>query len=221
MEIPKLTFAAIEARIEALPKSPSDQVTFSKRAKWGLSAAAAGALLCLVIVKILPSNSLYTVVLAATGLTIEIAGVVVAAFDQIPKKWPTFANDRHEFAEELDFDLPPHVGMLEWLRSFPTDQRETLSKFASHRYDRMTEKLPMLTGSIEKVGALPIVIALYLQFKDMKWPPHPSWLEIFLIFVLLFGYWLSLRQISIRLRLQLYDTLLSKSLAIETNATDG
>ncbi len=70
----------------------------------------------------------------------------------------------------------------------------------------------MLTGSIEKIGALPIVIALYLQFKDMQWPPHPSWVEVLLIFALVFGYWLSVMQISVRLRLQLYDKLLSKSL---------
>lgn len=46
----------------------------------------------------------------------------------------------------------------------------------------------------------------------MHWPPHPSWVEIFLIFVLAFGYWLSVTQISVRLRLQLYETLLRKAL---------
>jgi hypothetical protein len=51
-----------------------------------------------------------------------------------------------------------------------------------------------------------------LQFKDTSWPPHPSWVEIFLIFVLAFGYWLSVTQISVRLRLQLYETLLGKAL---------
>jgi hypothetical protein len=110
------------------------------------------------------------------------------------------------------FDLPHHLALVEWLRTFPLDQRETLSKFISYRHERMKERLPMLTGSIEKLGILPIVIALYLQFKDMHWPPHPSWVEIFLIFVLVFGYWLSLTQISVRLRLQLYETLIGKAL---------
>jgi hypothetical protein len=36
--------------------------------------------------------------------------------------------------------------------------------------------------------------------------------EIFLIFVLVLGYWLSVMQISVRLRLQLYETLLRKAL---------
>lgn len=212
MESPKLTFAALDAKIEALPVSPSDTITFPKKAKWGSAAVVAGALFALLSVKLLPSNAMYTLVLASIGLTVEIAGAVIAAISQIPKKWPTFANERRDFAEALDFDLPHHLALIEWLRTFPLDQRKTLSEFISYRHGRMKEKLPILTGSIEKLGGLPIVIALYLQFKDMHWPPHPSWVEIFLIFVLVLGYWLSVTQISVRLRLQLYETLLGKAL---------
>lgn len=212
MESPKLTFAALDAKIEELPASPLDTAAFPKKAKWGLFAAAAGALFGLLSIKLLPSNAIYTLVLAYTGLAVEIAGAVIAAISQIPKRWPTFANERRDFAEQLDFDLPHHLALVEWLRTFPFDQRETLSKFISYRHERMKERLPLLTGSIEKLGILPIVIALYLQFKDMHWPPHPSWVEIFLIFVLVFGYWLSLTQINVRLRLQLYETLIGKAL---------
>ena len=212
MESPKLTFAGLDARIEALPESPSDTAAFPKKAKWGLFAVAAGALFGLLCVKLLPSNAMYTGVLAYIGVAVEIVGAVFFAISQIPKRWPTFANGRRDFAEQLDFDLPHHLALVEWLRTFPLDQREALSEFIRYRHERMKEKLPMLTGSIEKLGALPIVIALYLQFKDMHWPPHPGWMEIFLIFVLVLGYWLSVTQISVRLRLQLYETLLRKAL---------
>ena len=79
----------------------------------------------------------------------------------------------------------------------------------------------MLTGSIEKLGALPIVIALYLQFKDFQWPPHASWLEIFLIFALVFGYWLSVTQISVRLRLQLYEHYSARRSLKASPSADG
>lgn len=212
MESPKLTFAALDAKIEALPEYPPDQTIFPKKAQWGFAMGAIGGLLALLCVKVLPSHAIYTAVLVAIGLVVETVGVVLAVISQIPKRWPTFANERRDFAERLDFDLPDHLALVEWLRTFPPDQRETLSEFVSHRHERMKERLPMLTGSIEKLGALPIVIALYLQFKDMHWPPHPSWVEIFLIFVLALGYWLSVLQISVRLRLQLYETLLNKAL---------
>jgi hypothetical protein len=212
MESPKLTFAALNSRIDALPEYPPNQTIFPKKAQWGFAMGAIGGLFALLCVKLLPGNAIYTAVLVAIGVAVETAGVILAAISKIPKKWPTFANERRDFAEELDFDLPHHLALVEWLRTFPLDQRETLGEFVSYRHERMKEKLPMLTGSIEKLGALPIVIALYLQFKDMHWPPHPSWLEIFLIFVLAFGYWLSVTQISVRLRLQLYETLLRKAL---------
>ena len=212
MESPKLTFAGLDARIEALPESPSDTAIFPKKAKWGLSAGAAGALFALLCIKLLPSNTMYTNLLAFIGVGVEIVGVVLFAISQIPKRWPSFANERRDFAEQLDFDFPHHLALVDWLRTFPLDQRQALSEFISYRHERMKEKLPMLTGSIEKLGALPVVIALYLQFKDRHWPPHPGGVEIFLIFVLAFGYWLSLTQISTRLRLQLYETLLRKAL---------
>ncbi|MFC5525310.1 hypothetical protein ACFPPA_06095 [Rhodanobacter ginsengisoli] len=212
MESPTLTFAALDARIEALPEYPPDQSILPKKAKWGVTLGAAGALLALLSVKLLPNHAIYTAVLVAAGLLMEAIGVVLAIVSQIPKRWPTLTRERRDFAEQLDFDLPGHLALLEWLRTFPLDQRKTLCEFVSHRHERMKEKLPMLTGSIEKLGALPIVIALYLQFKDMHWPPHPSWLGIFLILALVLGYWLSVMQISVRLRLQLYETLLGKAL---------
>lgn len=211
-ESSKLTFAALNARIDAIPEFPEDATIFPKKMKWGFATAIAGALLALLSIKLLPGN-IYTVALSSLGVVVECAGALVAAISQVPKKWPSFANERSDTAERLDFDLPHHLALVGWLRTFPIEQRRTLSEFVTYRHARMKEKLPMLTGSIEKLGALPVVIALYLQFKDMHWPPHPSWAEIFLIFALVLAYWLSVLQVSVRLRLQLYETLLCKALA--------
>jgi hypothetical protein len=211
-ESPKLTLAALNARIDALPDFPKAPTILPMKAKWGFAAATAGALLALLSVKLLPNNATYTAILGLLGVAVEIVGIAVAALSEMPRKWPTFAREQREFAEQLNFDLPHHLALVDWLRSFPRDQCEKLSEFITYRHARMKEKLPMLTGSIEKLGALPIIIALCLQFKDMHWPPHPSWLEVFMIFVLVFGYWLSMLQISVRLRLQLYEILLSKAL---------
>lgn len=214
MESPTLTFAALDARIEALPEFPPDKALFPRRAQWGYAAAAAGALFALLCIKLLPAGTIYTAVLVYIGVAVEAAGAVIVGIPLIPKKWPTFARERRDFSEQLDFDLPHHLALVEWLRTFPRDQRETLSEFISYRHERMKERLPMLTGNLERLGALPIVIALYLQFRNLHWPPHPSWMEIFLIVVLVLAYLLSVTQVSVRLRLQLYETLLRKALQI-------
>jgi len=212
LESPQLTFAALNAKIDALPKFPEASTILPLRARWGFAAVIAGALFALLSVRLLPGNATWTLILGSSGVAVEIAGGIVLVLSEMPRKWPTFAGERREFAAELDFDFPEHLKLVDWLRTFPLDQREKLSEFITYRHARMKEKLPMLTGSIEKLGALPIVIALYLQFKDMHWPPHPSWLEVGLIFALVFGYWLSVLQINVRLRIQLYEMLLSKAL---------
>ncbi|WP_336807834.1 hypothetical protein [Fulvimonas yonginensis] len=108
--------------------------------------------------------------------------------------------------------MPHHEGLISWLRSFPPDRLTAMSAFASHRLERFRSKLPLATGGIEKLGALPALAALVVQFKDMQWPPHPSWTQIVLFAGLMFFYWLCMLLLSQRFRLELYDALLRKAL---------
>jgi hypothetical protein len=48
-----------------------------------------------------------------------------------------------------------------------------------------------MIGGIERLGVLPVLAALVVQFKDMRWPPpHPSWMQIALFGGLMAFYWL-------------------------------
>lgn len=208
-----LTFMAIDAKIEAVPPHPSVSTVTPKKARWGFAIGFIAAALGLLAAKLLPSNHISTVIIATVFLVVELVALGLAMAAQLPRTWPTFSSERREAAEELDFDLPFHQELIHWLQGHPRDQLETLSNYASYRLERMRERLPMLTGGVEKLGALPIFIALYIQFKDAHWPPHPSWLEIVLIFALVLAYWACLLQINVRFRLQTYDRLLKKALA--------
>lgn len=116
-------------------------------------------------------------------------------------------------AEMLDRDLPHYQAMVTWIVQYPREQRQAMATFVGFRLERFRSKLPLLIGSMESLGVLPLLGALFLQFKDMHWPPHPSWPEVLLISGLMLFYWLSVLQISVRWRLELYDALLKKSLA--------
>lgn len=212
MEQALLTFTEFNARIDALPVHPSLSTTIRKNTYRGFAIAATGSLLSLLCTKLLPNNQLYTAVLSILFLVVELVGIVVVAISELPHRWPSIANERRQFAEALDHDLPHHLGLLEWLQSFPRERLQQLSEYASCRHERMQQKLPLFIGNIEKLGLLPVIAALYLQFKDLRWPPHPSWLDIALIFILIVGYATSLLQFTVRLRLQLYDVLLKNAL---------
>lgn len=211
MESSPLTFAALEKRIEDLPEHPSYRMVPHRRARWGHGMVAVTGLLALILGKALPTNR-WTLAMLVVLLVIELAGVILVCTAQLPgMKW-TPSSERREFAEILDFDMPHHEELIEWLRSFPRKRLQTMSDFASLRVERLRSRLPLLTGGLDKLGFLPVLAALVVQFKDMRWPPQPSWTEICLFGVLMGFYWLSMLQVGVRFRLELYDMLLKKAL---------
>ncbi|MEW9623563.1 hypothetical protein [Rhodanobacter geophilus] len=113
LEPPKLTFAALNAKIDALPKFPEDSTILPKQAKWRCVVAIAGALSALPGIKLLSGNAICTAIIGSTGVAAEIAGVVVAVPSGMPGKWPTFASERRGFAAELDFDLTHHLALVD------------------------------------------------------------------------------------------------------------
>jgi len=211
MESSALTFAALNEKIEALPLHPSFQISPSRKAKWGIALAAIAGALALILGKVLPPKS-WVLALLIVLLMIEIVGLVLVAIAEIPGMKLTPTAERREFAEILDFDMPHYDGLIAWLCTVPCERLEAMSAFASHRTLRMQSKLPLLTGNLDKLGALPVFAALIIQFKDMQWPPQLSWSEIILFGALMFVYWLTMLQVGARLRLELYDVLLKKAL---------
>jgi hypothetical protein len=167
--------------------------------------------LALIAAKMLP-QTLWASVLTVVLLVIEMAGVVLLGFAQTLAVNLKPGKERREFAEALDFDMPHHEALVQWLRQFPRKRLVAMSAFASQRFERMQNKLPLLIGSLDKLGALPVFAALVILFKDMHWPPQSSWPQIFLFVTLMLVYWVSLLQVGIRFRLELYDVLLKKAL---------
>jgi hypothetical protein len=51
--------------------------------------------------------------------------------------------------------------------------------------------MPVFIGSIDKLGALPVLAAIAIQVKDASWPLQISWWQIVLFGLLAFFYWMS------------------------------
>lgn len=211
MKVSTLTFASLDERIEALPEHPSYQIMPTRRVRWGNALVAASGISALLLGKLSPPAPWVAFVMLAL-VVVEIGALVVVVTAQLPSFKLTFVHQRREYAETLDFDMPHHDDLISWLRLFPQERLGAMSSFASHRLERFRNKLPLMTGGIEKLGALPLLAALVVQFKDMQWPPHPSWTQIVLFAGLLFFYWLCMLLLSQRFRLELYDALLRKAL---------
>jgi hypothetical protein len=212
MESHILTFAELDQRIETLPEHSSYGGPASRRATWGNGIGIATGLLGVILGKTLAPSHLVLVVVTVL-FAVEVIAFLVAGNANLSGLNLRPSSERREFAEVLDFDLPHHLELIAWLKRFPRERLELMSTFAGHRLDRFRNKLPLLTGGIDTLGLLPIATALFIQFRTMQWPPHTSWSEIVLIGALMLMYWLSLLQLGLRFRLELYDALLRKALA--------
>ena len=211
METAKLTFKELNERIDALPDHPGVSLAPNKRTLWGYLIGFGAGFLAMISAKLLP-NSLPMLIFISALVVVEIVALVIATISNRPWKINGIGAERREYAEQLDFDMPYHVELVARLREFPNAQLNAMADYAAHRHERLKEKLPLMTGSLEKLGMLPVVVALYLQFKDMHWPPQPTWMEIILGFMLVYGYWTSLLLVGLRFRMQLYEILLRQAL---------
>jgi hypothetical protein len=217
MDKANLTFAVLNERIDALPEHESLAVAPTRRQRLGLIIAFGAGFLCVLAVKVLPA-SFPLAIFSFAMLAIEIVALVMA----VPRRpWvlPSFAAGRREFADLMDFDLHEYEKLITWLRGFPKDRLDAMARFATHRNERLRERYPLVFGGIEKLGTLPVVTALFLQFKDLQWPPHMTWIEFILGTALVGLYWAGLAFTSVRYRAQLFEMLLKR--AIETEDALG
>jgi hypothetical protein len=211
MDSATLTFTVLNERIDALPVHESLTMSPTRRQKWGFVLGFGAGFLGLIVGKLLPSSTV-TVIFTSAMLVIEIVALAIALIPRRPWRFPGFAAERREYAEQLDFDLHHHDELVAWLRTFPKQRLQAMADYASQRYERLTDKYPLISGGLDKLGALPVVAALYLQFKDLSWPLRLSWLEILLGATLVGLYWGSLLLASVRFRAQLFVMLLTKAL---------
>lgn len=210
MDSATLTFSALNERVDALPVHESLAMAPSRRQMWGYLVGFGSGFIGLLAIKVLP-NSMATVVFGASAMVIEIVALSIALIPRRPWRFPSFAKERHDFAEQMDFDQRHYDQLVTWLSTFPKARLEAMAEYATQHHERLKDKYPLLSGGLEKLGALPVVAALYLQFKDLHWPPHPTWPEFFLGSVLVGLYWGSLLLASVRFRAQLFGLLLTRA----------
>ncbi len=84
------------------------------------------------------------------------------------------------------------------------------------RRTNMHDRLGLFTGGIEKLGFMPVLLALYLQLKDWRFGDWTVLSKITLIqgvlaFTLLFAFAMSWHLIRLRIRVQSYEQLLAEA----------
>lgn len=215
----KLTFKALNERVDEMHQHPSVTIELSIREKYGSATVLLTVALFYFSMKVLPDDKLYTVVIASFFLLIEVIAAAVTFIPRWPPRLPSFRAERAEYAEQLDYDLEQYDGLIAWILQFPRDHIEDLANYAEMRQERFRERQPLLIGAVDKLGAFPILIAIATQFGSMHWPLEISWPLIIVYLVIAWLYWLCLISIGTRHRGKLLEVALKRALAIKDKPT--
>lgn len=215
MTAPAFSFDALESRLEAIPDGPAS-VFDSPR--WllpfyfvGWTGALVGLLPSALIRFMDPAP--WMVWMARAGLWIELAGFAPGLVRGGIVLGISFWHWRREQVRQLDHDLPRFRELRDWLCQFPIDSRREALSFVRRNRERLGTKLGLLAGSLDKLGVLPILVAVAIQWKasSVELGAIPLWQALTAFFLLLM-YAIGIMISLMRLRLQLYEMVLSDSL---------
>lgn len=154
---------------------------------------------------------------AKVGFFIEIGGFAISLLLMLYREVPKLWRARRAHAVELDADYRSFLEVVAWLNRFPSDERVGRLRFVRDLKGRMSYRLGLALGGIERLGIFPVLIALYLQFKDWRWGDWAALANVnlvagFLVWTMVLLYGVGWLLVSLKVRLDTYESLLAESL---------
>ncbi len=186
-----LSFEALQARIDAAFPETEQPAEKTERASlylmlFGIALAFLAGLLAI--------DTMIGKVLIVMGLALELIGGVTLVVLSGRRLLRGIRFDDQSGAKEFELDFVGFQQVASWLRCFPEDQLRSRLVFISHRVDGWRYGTSFVLGSLEKLGILPVFVALFLQFKDTKqiWPPDFTLPGGLLALAVVLFYWIGL-----------------------------
>ena len=209
-----LTFAEIDSEIDAYVEVTARSQPGAVE-RWsfalGLFSGGIGSLLATLMGGALGLR------IVQFALAIECASFLVWLGSFLVRERRTFFRVRRHFAEELDGDYVRYRECITWLDAFPDNDVGCRLRYVRDRKSTMSYRLGLFTGGIERLGILPLLAALYLQFRGWQFGDWSALDQVnllggLLLWALLLGYAASWYVIGLKNRLDAYDFVLSERL---------
>ncbi|UNK56277.1 hypothetical protein MNQ95_08815 [Pseudoxanthomonas daejeonensis] len=214
---PPLTFAVLEAKIEALPEGPISALNTPRWARHLALAGVIGMIAAFVpslLVKWLPPQP-WMVLLAQAGLVVTVAGFLPGLLRNL---WVLVQDIRHHRAgliAQFDHDVDQFKALATWLAGYPRETLESSLRYARMGHERLHSRLGMLLGGIDRLGLLPVLISLFVLLRNWQDLLHlPGWLAV-LGLLAPFLWLIAWLGAEFSRRLQLYAFLLDEALRAE------
>ena len=209
----KLSFEYLDEQIEQYRiKTNRDIPGKWERSMFALGAFSGGAG---AAIGTLLANSLGLAIIRAAFIA-ECVFFLVCLILLVRRNWRTFVRARRTYSQELDQDYSVFRSYVAWLRRFSHEEIRRRLRYVELRRNSMVYRMGLFTGGMEKLGVVPVLIVLYLQFKDWRFADWEALSKVnmvggLLLWGLLLGYLLSWYLVGLKSRLDIYEALMREA----------
>ncbi|WP_282295274.1 hypothetical protein [Stenotrophomonas sp. PS02289] len=214
----ELTFSWLYEQVQAYASTTVyPKASRLERGSFWTGFAATGVGLAIGSLPAVIQPALWMVTAFKVCLGIEVAGFVLWFILMLIREGRQYRKPRLSHAIEMDDEFNHWRKLVALLREFPKTERQQRLRYVSQLRTGMIDRTGLMYGGLQKLGPFPLLIALYLQFRNWKWGDWAGAFDVspvggLLIFALVLLYVMGWVLIGIRVRLDTYVSLLEASL---------
>ncbi|WP_426687606.1 hypothetical protein [Rhodanobacter ginsengiterrae] len=135
----------------------------------------------------------------------------------VRREWHTFHRRNDKVSQELDHDYEQWRLIVAELRCFPRPQLARRLRYLSARKSSLAYRMGLFTGSVQRLGVLPLLAILYLQFKDWRFGDWQAFGQVhmvggLLLWALFLAYLISWWLVGLGTRWDAYEALLIEAI---------
>lgn len=161
------------------------------------------------------------------GIVLQWLCIAAALVNIGWRAWLAYRHQHEAFARDLDHQMVSYNAIVNTVSRYPQLAIRTHLRYVQVRKSRLIYRAGLFSGGFDKLGVLPLLLAMYLQFKDWtfgNWKAvldHMHWLGVALLPFLLATYLVSWWAARAKGRLDLYEMLLAEASVREEGKREG
>lgn len=212
----ELSFKLIDEWVEGYSKTVDKSERPSQTERWAFVVAMLGPGVFFPLGMLIAGSA--GMVLVQLGLAIELAALAFWLFLFWRRERKNFSRANGTYALELDRDYLQFREFVARLRKFPGQELKRKHRYIEARRMSLTYRMGLLTGGMERLGVVPVIVVLYLQFKDWSFGDWTAFEKVnllggMLLWALLLFYLISWWSVKLKVRVDAYEMLLKEAIA--------
>ncbi len=216
MDATPLSFALLDEKVSRYVGATTSDERAGKWERWSMVAGFASGGAGFLLTKMVMGRP--ALVLLSIALVMELIGLGVWLVLRMRREWRDFKMPHAQYARELDQSYTSYRELALELNAFPQVELQRLLRYLKARRNSLAYSTGLLSGNLDRLGLLPVLAMLYVQFKDWTFGDWTSlWSSVHLvggsllwaIFLVYLGSWWLVR---LRMRLDVYQAFLEEAL---------